>query len=392
MPTQYTHCATPITGPSLPLDVGDIPHAITTGNNVPIALIDTGAANPGTSGDRDHCLLHGTAVASVLKSIAPGADIRSVRHSPHPERSNGTVADLVNAINRALQEKPTVLNISMVTCEDTPQLRDAIARAHKQNVLVVASVGNRGQCDEKTAPYPAMIDGVLAVGAVEPRHPDPTTGTWDAGRVVAHYNAPGPWADIYAPGGPVSAQLTMDGKVHTIVGDPQPFTGTSFAAPVVSATAALVWQILPDAPANLVRSIMLDSAHPGGASPGTSVPIRVINPQAAVELALSHRDKHTFPPSQHHKPDQHAHTFHSEDHTLELSVQAHPIEPVHNDYSVPGALSLLVFVVGIVTLIARALSSERRPAFGNTDNTRHGADCTPGKPNTSISSSRPIEK
>lgn len=389
MPASHNNCNQPIIGPALPIDVDELPHTITTGHRVPVTVIDTGAANPGTTGDRDHCLLHGTAVASVLTHIAPGADVRSVRHSPHPDRPNGTVADLINAIDRALQEKPKILNISMVTCEDTPQLREAMGRAQHQGVLVVASIGNRGQCDEGTAPYPATIESVLAVGAVEPRTPDPAAGTWDAGRIVAQYSAPGPWADIYAPGGPVSAQLKMDGAVHTIVGDPNPFTGTSFAAPVVSGTAALIWQVLPDAPADLVRSILLDSAQHGGAVPGDTIPLKVINPHAAVELAMQHRDRGR----EDSAADQGAssHDDATSDH-MALSVQAQTIQPVPTDYAVPGALSLLVCSVGIVALIARAFSSDKRPASGRVDSTRHGAGRGPWNPSTSMSDSDPTLK
>ena len=364
MPPAANNCQQPTTGPHLPLDLPDLPHGLATGRGVSITVVDTGAANPGTTGDRDHCLLHGTAVASVAKAIAPGSALHSIRHSPHPDRAEGTVADLIGALDRAREHKSKIINVSMVACEDLPALRSAVSRAHDAGALLVASIGNRGQCEEGTAPFPAHIDGVIAVGAVDPRSDTPEEGTWDAGRVAAEYSAAGPWADIYAPGGPVSAQLHVDGKVQTVVGDPHPFLGTSFATPVVSGTAALVWEVLPGSDATLVRSILLETSTPGGAVPGRSEPLLVVNPQAAVERALELK---------HGADTGAAEGARDAEPRLATSVTAAPHIPEESDYIVPGAVVLVVCVVAIVALVARALLSDSKPAAGSMETTRHGA-------------------
>jgi membrane-anchored mycosin MYCP len=276
-----SRCDSPVTGEPLPVDV-PLPHRLSTGAGVPVLLIDTGVAVPGATGDRDSCVLHGTAVAGVLRTVAPDAGIRSVRQDP----VRGTVADLVTALEDAAEagrrDGLRIVNMSLVACEDTAELRHAVDDVTAAGVLMVASAGNTGQCGDGQAPFPASLPQVLTVGAVDPRTPDATSvAELRAGRQVADYSVTGPWVDLHAPGGPVSAVLGGDadgaGEL-TVVGSPGPFTGTSFAAPVVSAAAALVWQVRPELGPAEVRDLLLATAQPG--------PAPVVDPAAAVAAAL----------------------------------------------------------------------------------------------------------
>lgn len=422
MPAQNTpaqlNCAQPLFGDRLPLETPPPPHDIANGYRVNVAVIDTGAATPGATGDRSSCVLHGTAVTSVLREVAPGATVHSIRHSPREDRAEGTVAELIAAINTAREENPQIINISMVACEDTRELRDAVTAAQRDGALIVASVGNHGQCDEGVAPFPASIDGVIAVSAVSSTSPpaNPSTGTLangapaehspgvqyqngthnlNAGRTVADYSAPGPWAQLYAPGGPVSATLDTDAGPRTIVGGPQPFIGTSFATPIISGTAALVWQAAPHLTAAEVRDILLQTATLGGAVPGSAEPLRVVNAQAAVEKALELREEHARKhPGQaghgqagqaHGDRAQNGHPVAPSSDALDTPgtadtspttvnvVNAAPVQTTAPDYSVPIALALLVSTVLIVALVARAFASESKPESGRTETTRHEA-------------------
>ncbi|MGJ4050450.1 S8 family serine peptidase [Corynebacterium macclintockiae] len=133
---------------TLPLPDIDAPsypalHALSRGRDVDVAVIDTGSAGPGVVGDRDFCVLHGSVVTSVLHTIAPEAKVHSFRHNSAPDRAEGTVEELVRAIDRALKARVKIINISMVACEDTAVLRGAIDRAEKAGVLVVASSPDR---------------------------------------------------------------------------------------------------------------------------------------------------------------------------------------------------------------------------------------------------------
>lgn len=356
--THPLNCAEPIYGPAIPLDIAPIDARIATGEGVDIAVIDTGSANPGTSGDRSSCILHGTAVASVVHKIAPNAPIHALRHSPNEDRAEGTVGDLVQAINAARDSHAKIINISMVACEDVAELRDTIASAQQAGALVVASVGNRGQCDDSGTPFPAAIDAVLSVGAVDSLDSAGPDGSLNAGRIVADYSAPSAKADIYAPGGPVSAELETDGVVRTVVGGPDPFLGTSFAAPMVTGTAALVWDIAPFLSATEVAEILLSTSIPGGAEPGGNRPIQVLNPQMAMELAWHKNDA-----AMGHEimPNAQASSALAKTRT----VSSLPVSEAQTDYRVPIALSVVVALVLVVALIARALSSDNKPASGS---------------------------
>lgn len=278
--TAQQQCDQPAFGDALPIDL-DLPHDVATGRGVGVTVVDTGASAPGViterPGDRDHCLLHGTAVAGVLDTVAPDAVVVSVRQGDGDGHT--TVADLVEAIERARtgadDHGVRVLNISVVACEDTAELRDAVAAAVHDGLLVVAAAGNTGQCPDGHLAFPASLPDVLAVGGVDARDP----ATPDAGRRPASYSVPGGWVDLHAPGGPVSGQLEdSDSQVRTVVGDPAPFSGTSFAAPVVAGAAALVWQLRPELSATQVRTLLTDTADPG------TVP--VVSPTAAVSAAM----------------------------------------------------------------------------------------------------------
>lgn len=347
---------------TLPLPDIDAPsypalHALSRGRDVDVAVIDTGSAGPGVVGDRDFCVLHGSVVTSVLHTIAPEAKVHSFRHNSAPDRAEGTVEELVRAIDRALKARVKIINISMVACEDTAVLRGAIDRAEKAGVLVVASTGNTGQCPEGVPTFPSSLDPVLAVGAVAPRVSPQSPhegGRADQGRVPAHYNAPTKWVDLFAPGGPAEGRVVIGKQVHTIVGNPTPFEGTSFATPVVSATAALVWQVAPQLTAREVRELLASTASPGASGPGLGKQMLVVNPAAAVDKALDLRDAQARGGSDST----------SADYTLQtVSTQPYGQEPA--DYSVPVVLSLVLALGIIATVVCRAFSSDNKPPSGS---------------------------
>ncbi|MGO1948575.1 MAG: S8 family serine peptidase [Mycobacteriaceae bacterium] len=342
-------CDQPAFGGALPVDLG-LPHDLSTGRGVGVALVDTGAASPGIIAerpdDRDHCLLHGTAVAGVLRTIAPDARIVSVRQGTEAGAAGAgqsTVADLVDALDRARgtadDHQVRVVNISVVACEDTAELRRAVSRAEESGLLVVAAAGNAGQCSDGQIPFPAALPGVLTVGGVDPRADGSAGSDLNAGRRSAEYSVPGGWVDLHAPGGPVSGLLDTggDGAAGTIVGDPAPFTGTSFAAPVVSATAALVWQVRPDLSAQQVRSLLVTTAQRGV--------VPVVDPAAAVTAALDGSPDSGSP----HSGRSDAVAFGFPD-----KVVVSRTDPEPRDLRIPLALAVTVALTALVAVIVRA--------------------------------------
>ncbi|SCX22625.1 Subtilisin DY [Corynebacterium jeikeium] len=375
---QEGSVAAPGTVPLPDIDAPSYPalHALSRGQDVDVAVIDTGSAGPGVVGDRDFCILHGSVVTSVLRAIAPEAKVHSFRHNAVASRAEGTVEDLVRAIDRALKARVKVINISMVACEDTAELREAIGRAEKAGVLVVASTGNTGQCPEGAPTFPSSLDPVLAVGAVAPRKQELAGGigtgahantqksnSADQGRVPAQYSAPTHWVDVYAPGGPVEGQVEVRGKVHTIIGSPDPFEGTSFAAPVVSGTAALVWQIVPHLSVQEVRELLTTTATPGASGPGLGKQMLVISPAAAVDKALDLRDSRV-------RDSGVASSGNTSDGTADAryelqTVTTQPHQSEATDYSVPVVLSLVLALGIIATVVCRAFSADSKPPSGS---------------------------
>ncbi|TDC69446.1 type VII secretion-associated serine protease mycosin, partial [Micromonospora sp. KC606] len=260
------------------------------GAGVTVAVIDSGVdrrhpqlrdqvldgadfLDPGGDGSRD-CAGHGTGVASIIAAgpaegvaftgLAPGARVLPVRVSEQQvvegRESGRTVgaADFARAIRWAVDHDADVLNLSVVLYADDPAVREAVAYAVRRDVVVVAAAGNlHGSGDPR--PYPAAYEGVLGVGAIGP----------DGSR--ADFSQTGPYVDLVAPGSDVL--MAAPGQGHRRA------EGTSYAAPFVAATAALVRQYRPDLTAAQVARRIVDTADP---APGDGYGAGVLNPYRAV--------------------------------------------------------------------------------------------------------------
>ncbi len=129
-------------------------------------------------------------------------------------------------------------------------MHDAIVAARATGAVVVASAGNDGADLSRHPVVPATCAGVLAVGATS-EYGDRAGYMNDSGRksVYSNYGSP---VDLVAPGGDV---YWSDGGILSSIntGKKKPggagytrYSGTSMAAPVVSAAAALLKSIDPD--------------------------------------------------------------------------------------------------------------------------------------------------
>jgi hypothetical protein len=202
------------------------------------------SGHPLASPDRylDPAAGHGTFIAGIIEQLAPGCTIE-VREVIGPLGDTNQV-DVGNAIHDVVDEfekpptpgpppPPHILSLSLGgQAPDPPAyLREAVARAIKAGIPIIASAGNDGVC---TPQYPAAFPGVIAVAALGPDGPPPWTNYGD-------------WVDACAPGVDlVSAFFDhFDGSFPTMNSfDPDHFngwaqwTGTSFAVPVVVAAVA----------------------------------------------------------------------------------------------------------------------------------------------------------
>lgn len=242
-------------------------------------------SNPQDQGDwseRDYCYddtpvepssWHGTHVAGILGAqkdnsqgivgVAPSVSILPVRVLG---LCGGTTEDIAagirwsaglpvegaplnpnpaDVINLSLGGYAVDLNGDFGTCQEaTPLYVEAIAAARAAGTVVVASAGNEGWSLSTHPALPATCPGVIAVGATSPY--GDRAGYLNASDTKSVYSNYGSAVDISAPGGDLYWEgrgiwSTVNGGFRT-PGSPAyaHYIGTSMAAPVVSASAALL--------------------------------------------------------------------------------------------------------------------------------------------------------
>ncbi|WP_189042205.1 type VII secretion-associated serine protease mycosin [Micromonospora sonchi] len=296
------HCASSPPAPVRPISAVPWPQQryaperlspLATGSGVTVAVVDSGVdrrhpqlagrvltgvdlLDPGGDGTLD-CVGHGTGVASVIaaapqdgiafRGLAPDVRILPVRVSEQQvvdgRGAGRTVGpdDFARAIRWAVENDADVLNLSVVLYADHPAVRAAVADAVARDVVVVAAAGNlHGSGDPR--PYPAAYDGVLGVGAV------------GADGVRADFSQAGSYLDLVAPG--TDVLIAAPGRGHHRA------EGTSYAAPFVAATAALLRQYRPELTAAEVATRIVATADP---APDGGYGAGVLNPYRAVTEA-----------------------------------------------------------------------------------------------------------
>ncbi|WP_232433727.1 type VII secretion-associated serine protease mycosin [Rhodococcus sp. AW25M09] len=314
---------------------------ITRGAGQVIAVIDTGVTPhprlPGLIPGGDYvsagdglfdCDAHGTMVAGLIAAQttpgsgfaggAPDARILSIRQSsnvfqivdnrteeekvaePENAAGYGNVRTMAMAIRTAVDSGASVINISEVACvpagggvADGPLGAAVQYAVRERNVVVVAAAGNLGSaaCQAQnpmtdplrpdadpwnafaTIATPAWFDDVLTVGSVE------SDGT------PSSFSLAGPWVDVAAPGSNmISLSPSGNGLANGTLGNDgvMPMTGTSFAAPLVAAVAALVRAHRPELSALEVVDRIERTAHAPAEGRNPLVGHGIVDPLAAV--------------------------------------------------------------------------------------------------------------
>jgi subtilisin family serine protease len=234
-------------------------HNLARGEHVLVAVIDskidtmhpelagTIVENINVLSDKDappHA--HGTAMAgaivaqSKIMGVAPEARIIAIRAFSQTSTgaATGTSYDLARAIDRAVEAKARVINLSFAGPSD-PMLEKSLNAARETGAILVAAAGNAGP---KSAPlYPAADAGVIAVTATDAQ--DNIYADANRGKYIA-VAAPG--VDVLVPAPERSYEMT---------------TGTSVAAAHVSGIVALLLGRHPDLAPDDVRAIISKSAH-----------------------------------------------------------------------------------------------------------------------------------
>jgi subtilisin family serine protease len=240
--------------PTDPLEAAPAP-----GGGATVALLDTGLAthpwwersswfadHGGEIGecadaDGDHQLDaqtgHGTFIAGLLVRRAPGVRLRVKRVLD--SHGVGDEAGLLRALGRLRDRPPHVINLSFGghTVGDLPPHLVAAALARMPDTVTVACAGNSAS----SRPFwPAALDDVIAVGALDPTE-----------SARAPFSAHGPWVDACSRGEWLASSFLTAGGFHGYAR----WSGTSFAAALVSGAVA---EAARDMPPRLAAAHVMD--------------------------------------------------------------------------------------------------------------------------------------
>jgi subtilisin family serine protease len=182
---------------------------------------------------------HGTACAGIIHSLAPGADLVSIRVLGPDNRGKGIV--FAAGLDWAIEQGATVVNLSLSSKSDAlyGTFHELADRAYFANVLLVSAANNF-----PGASYPSLFAAVLSVAA----HDLPDPG-------VIYYN-PDPPVEFGAYG--VDVDVAWKGGTRMLA------TGNSFAAPHIAGYAALIRSKHPDASPFEVKTILAAIADSAG--------------------------------------------------------------------------------------------------------------------------------
>jgi subtilisin family serine protease len=159
---------------------------------------------------------HGTFVAGLIALTAPDCALLPLR--AFDGNGVGTTFSAADAVYYAVSHGASIINMSFGTPSNSTVMSQACAAATAAGVHMVAASGNNST---SVPSYPAAYPGVIAVSG---------TDTLD---LLASFSNYGDHIDICAPA--VNLYSTLAGS-----SDWGTWSGTSFAAPFVSATCAMV--------------------------------------------------------------------------------------------------------------------------------------------------------
>jgi subtilisin family serine protease len=189
-------------------------------NSSTIAVLNESSAAV-LDGGPDAAFGHGTMTAGIVHLVAPQARIMPLK--AFAADGSGYVSNIIRATYYAAQHGGKVLSMSFSFSSSSSEMAKAINYANSKGLICVASAGNDG---EDVVVYPAGLKHVMGVAS---------TSDYDTRSSFSNYGS-----DVWvaAPG---------EGIVSTYPwGTYAAGWGTSFSAPFVSGTAALLVSVSPN--------------------------------------------------------------------------------------------------------------------------------------------------
>lgn len=192
---------------------------------------------------------HGTHVAGIIAAVTNNAEgVAGITwYNPimpvkvmNSEGFGGSF-DVAEGIRWAVDNGADVINLSLGNYQPSLVMEEAINYALKKDVVVISAAGN----DNTSQPsFPAAQPGVISVAAVD----------WEGRR--AEFSNFGDHIDIAAPGVHIASTF-MDGQYASL-------SGTSMAAPHVTALAGLIRSVNPRLKNTEVAKIMAQTTQKAG--------------------------------------------------------------------------------------------------------------------------------
>ncbi len=200
---------------------------------------------------------HGTRVASMIRAqTGNGYGIAGVLNtSRNPilvyktlnASGNGQASWVIEAMLDAASRGARIINLSLganpsrLTFEQRLLLDAAVRQCREAGSLVVAATGNTAG---RGVFYPAASPGALAVGGLD--HLGENAGNrWPSSTF-------GPEVDVVAPASDLWSVNPNDSFSRR--------AGTSYATPLVSGSAALLWSLVPDVPLTTIEHALISTA------------------------------------------------------------------------------------------------------------------------------------
>ena len=178
---------------------------------------------------------HGTACAGIIHSLAPQAEIYSVRVLG--KDMHGRAIQFAAGLDWATEHTMQVVNLSLSTSveEYFGLFHDLADQAYFKNVNLVSAVNNL------PAPsYPSLYSSVISVAAHDGHDP-----------FIYYYN-PAPPVEFGAPG--IDVEVAWNKKQYVVS------TGNSFAAPHIAGIVALIRAKHPELTPFQVKTVLLACA------------------------------------------------------------------------------------------------------------------------------------
>jgi subtilisin len=183
---------------------------------------------------------HGTACAGIVRSIAPRAELVSVRVLGAGYTGSGPV--LLGGLRWAIEQGFDVINMSLSTTKQqfAGLLHELADSAYFKRTVLVASAHNM-----PVESYPWRFSSVISVGSHEGK---------DA---LAYYYNPDPPVEFFARGVGIDVAWLDGGELRV--------TGNSFATPHISGICALILGAHPElTPFQLKNVLYLTATNVGG--------------------------------------------------------------------------------------------------------------------------------